>query len=562
MLGDNAADDLINSDVFKGGFSDFNNQGFQNVSISSDPTTANADVNVNTDADADDADDDDDAGAHAYSVGVNDNPPSAPVFEANRSIAEDTMNSSNSSTTGRERANKDDQQYLRINIVEIEAENSKDPVIKMNIRANIHGYRSKIYKNVRRTHGEIVKLARYFMSTHPECLIPAVPEVFTSAGSGSKDDMQYMISGLQSWLNYVAMNPNLLHDPELKLFVESDYGYSPLINTGNPTSGLKRKALKQLPLPPDPCEELATLRPVVKSFYRNTKDTETKLQKLVARKQALAQSHIDLGQSMIDYASVEDHTGLANAINRLGKMLQTLSDVRLMQSATQLVTFADTLSYASNNAFVAKEILSNRHILMRDLITTQHQTNSCLSSANRLQSNPKISKARTDEALEALEVSRLNEKALSQKLTYVTLNLLNESKTYKKQTSLTLQGSIRNFVEKEACYERRILATLESMRPYIRNIDSMGGLSRLGREGFPRRLSNPPPSQKLNQDAWNNRKRSAFSHKSDVSSQAGIGSSNVSESTNATNDGDNLTERHRGADKLDPKSVASLLNAI
>ncbi|WBW70680.1 retromer complex subunit Vps17 [Schizosaccharomyces osmophilus] len=546
MLGDDNANDLINSDVFKGGFSDLNHQDFQSVSISSDPTTANANAESESET-------------HAYPEGVNGNTSSAPLFEANRSIAEETMNSSTSSTKGREPTSKDDQQLLKIRIIEIEAENAKDPVVKMNMWANIHGYRSKIYKNVRRTHGEINKLARYFMFTHPECLIPAVPEIFTSAGIGSKDDMQYMVNGLQAWLDYVAANPNLLHDPELKLFVESDYGYSPLVNTGNPTSGLKRKALKQLPLPPDSCEELATLRPIVKSFYNNTKDAEMKLKKLVARKQALAQSHIELGQSMIDYASAEDHTGMASAINRLGKMLQSLSDVRLMQSTTRLVTFADTLSYASNNAFVAKEILSNRHILMRDLITAQNQTNSCLSSANRLQSNPKISKARTDEALDALEISRLNEKELSHKLAYVTLNLLNESKTYKKQTSTTLRVSIRDFVEKEAYYERRVLATLESMRPYIRNIDNMGGLSRLGREGLPRRLSIPPPSQKLNQDAWNNRKRSGFSYKSDLSSHAGNGSSSVSENTN---DGDDVVERHRGTDKLDPKSVATLLNAI
>ncbi|EPX74538.1 retromer complex subunit Vps17 [Schizosaccharomyces octosporus yFS286] len=544
MSGDDNADDLINSDVFRGGFSDLNHQDFQNVSISPDHSAPNANA---------------ESEIRSYMEGVNDNASPGPLFEANRSIAEDTMNSSTSSTKGRESLNKDDQQTLKIRIMEIEAKNTKDPVVKMNIRANINGYRSKIYKNVRRTHGEINKLARYFMSTHPECLIPAVPEVFTSAGIGGRDDMQYMVNGLQSWLNYVSANPNLLHDPELKLFVESDYGYSPLVSTGNPTSGLKRKALKQLPLPPDSCEELATLRPVVKSFYINTKETEMKLKKLVAKKQALARSNIELGQSMIDYAAAEDHTGMASAISRLGKMLQSLSDVRLMQSTTRLVTFADTLAYASNNAFVAKEILSNRHILMRDLITAQNQTNACLSSANRLQSNPKISKARTDEALDALETSRLHEKELSQKLAYVTLNLMNESKTYKKQTSATLRESIRDFVEKEAYYERRVLATLESVRPYIRNIDNMGGLSRLGREGFPRRLSNPPPSQKLNQDAWNNRKRSGFSYKSDVSSQAGNGSSNVSESTN---DGDDLIERHQGADKLDPKSVASLLNAI
>lgn len=142
-----------------------------------------------------------------------------------------------------------------------------------------------MYKNVRRTHAEFKKFAKYLISTHPECLIPAVPEAKTSVSSGIKEDLIYLKSGLQSWLNYVSTNPNLLYDPELQLFVESDYGYSPLINTGNPTSGLKRKALKQFPLPPDPCQALANLRPIVKSFYKNAKDAEIKLEKLVNRKQ-------------------------------------------------------------------------------------------------------------------------------------------------------------------------------------------------------------------------------------------------------------------------------------
>lgn len=68
----------------------------------------------------------------------------------------------------------------------------------------------------------------------------------------------------------------------------------------------------------------------------------------------MALTHADLGQSLIDYSVEEQHNGLANALNRVGKMLQAISDVRIMQSSKQLVTLADSLCYASDNAFVAK----------------------------------------------------------------------------------------------------------------------------------------------------------------------------------------------------------------
>ncbi|CAB62421.1 retromer complex subunit Vps17 [Schizosaccharomyces pombe] len=549
MSSQHSTDDLMNSHVFSGGFSTLDDKGFQDVPIHTDMPGS-----ISVEPSSEDA-----------NVGsVNGNINETPVFEADRLIAEATMNpSAASSTTGENSISQTGSgPFLRIRIVDIEAENSKDPVIKMNVQTTLPAYRSKLYKNVRRTHAEFKKFAKYLISTHPECLIPAVPEAKTSVSSGIKEDLIYLKSGLQSWLNYVSTNPNLLYDPELQLFVESDYGYSPLINTGNPTSGLKRKALKQFPLPPDPCQALANLRPIVKSFYKNAKDAEIKLEKLVNRKQSLALTHADLGQSLIDYSVEEQHNGLANALNRVGKMLQAISDVRIMQSSKQLVTLADSLCYASDNAFVVKEILSNRHILMRDLISSKNQTNSYLSAANRLQDSPKISKARTDDALQALEVARVHEKLLSDKVDFVTLNLVKESKTYTKKTSVSLQKAIREYVEKEAYYERRLLSIMESIRPHIRNIDPFGGLSRLGREEYPRRLSNPPPSQKTNQDAWTNRKRPGYSSSFDGSSQSTFNPSNNDGAHNTSENADELVEPPIGNERLDPKSVANLLNAI
>jgi hypothetical protein len=64
-------------------------------------------------------------------------------------------------------------------------------------------------------------------------------------------------------------------------FVESDFGYSPVVNMKQPATGVRRKVLKQFAPPPDDTPELQEARPVVKLFYLGTLDAHQKLEKVV-----------------------------------------------------------------------------------------------------------------------------------------------------------------------------------------------------------------------------------------------------------------------------------------
>lgn len=111
--------------------------------------------------------------------------------------------------------------------------------------------------------------------------MPAIPPPLTSAGAGTDEDEVRVKALMQRWFNYVCSNEVLMRDDEMVLFVESDFGYSPLVKMKQPATGVRRKILKQFAPPPDDTPELAEARPAVKLFYLGTMDAGHKVDRLV-----------------------------------------------------------------------------------------------------------------------------------------------------------------------------------------------------------------------------------------------------------------------------------------
>jgi hypothetical protein len=199
----------------------------------------------------------------------------------------------------------------------------------------------------------------------------------------------------------------------------------------------------------------------------------------------------------------EPHQGLANAYRKLGKTIQTTGDYHAAQATAEATTIGDPLQYHSSDAFIVKETLTNRHILLRELIQAQQLTRSKLSAADRLKASANVRREKVDEAISALDEAQSNEQYLLGKTQRVTANLLQEQRRWSARTGSDLRLSIREYVLREIEAERRTLATLESIRPDIRAIDASGGLSRLGRESHPvvRRV-NLAASQGPKGDSW------------------------------------------------------------
>ncbi|KAK4624120.1 Vacuolar protein sorting-associated protein 17 [Fulvia fulva] len=407
--------------------------------------------------------------------------------------------------TGLERAGKKDSilkfdVYVRNRFYVVrQAEQTKLTVHQ----TNLPKFRTTQFRDIRRTHSEFQKFASHLIGANPEALVPAVPPASTSAGLGTEEDDNRTKANMQRWLSVVCSNDVLMRDEEMVFFVESDFGYSPVARKKQPATGVRRKYLKQFQPPPDDTPELLESRPIVKSFYLGSMDAQQKVDKVVKHRRSLGVAESDLGIKIQALANNEMHTGLGNAYKKLGKVVQNTGDYHAAQGTAEATTLADPLAYHSSDAFIVKESLTNRHILLRELIQAQQTTRSKLTAADRLKASSSVKRDKVDEAISALDEARSHEAYLQQKTQRVTQNLLLEKRKWFMRTAAELRTGIREYVIREIEAERRTLATLEQVRPDVRAIDASGGLSRLGREAHPAaRRTSMASSQGPKGDAW------------------------------------------------------------
>jgi hypothetical protein len=150
---------------------------------------------------------------------------------------------------------------------------------------------------------------------------------------------------------------------------------------------------------------------------------------------ALGVSESDLGTKIAGLAVQETHPGLGNAYRKIGKVIQTTGDYHAAQGTAEATTLSDPLGYASSDAFVVKETLTNRHILLRELTQAQQATRSRLNAADRLKASSSVKRDKVDEAISALDEARSHESYLQQKTTRVTNNLLVEKRKSSARSS-------------------------------------------------------------------------------------------------------------------------------
>ncbi|KAJ5146243.1 Retromer complex Vps17 [Penicillium bovifimosum] len=392
---------------------------------------------------------------------------------------------------------------IQAKITGLERTGKKDPILCFDVHTNIPKFRTTQYRDVRRTHSEFVKLADHLVSANPEALVPAVPSPVTPAGAGTEEDEIRIKSAMQRWLNVVLSNEVLIQDDEVVLFVESDFGYSPVLRLKQPATGVRRKMLKQFAPPPDDTPELQAARPAAKMFYLGSMDSSHKVDRVVKARRGLGLAEADFGVKLGQMHVQETHPGLGAAYRKLGKVIQTVGDYHAVQATAEATTLGEPLSYHSSDAFIVKETLTNRHILLRDLIQAQQTARSKHAAAERLKVSSSVRRDKVDEAINALEEAQNHEDYLTKRTQRVTSNLLQEKRRWFDRTTQDLLFSLREYTLRQIEAERRTLATLESVRPDIRAIDASGGLSRLGREAHPAtRRPNMTSSQGPKGDSW------------------------------------------------------------
>lgn len=269
----------------------------------------------------------------------------------------------------------------------------------------------------------------------------------------------------------------------------------------------------------------------------------------------------------------ETHPGLSNAYRKLGRIIQTCGDYHAAQGTAEATTLGDAFSYHSADSFIVKESLTNRHILLRELLQAETARKSKESSVTRLKSSTSVRKEKVDEAISALDEAITQENYLKSKTQRVTANLLLEKRRWFTRTSDEVLNSLREYALRQIEAERRTLATLESIRADIRSIDPSGGLSRLGREHHPtvRRVS-LASSQGAKGDAWSGVARSREGLTRSISGS--VGASGIPEEEDTSSVSNSVTSgrprsgtgnasltsiKDEDEDRVDAKNAASRL---
>lgn len=94
-------------------------------------------------------------------------------------------------------------------------------------QTNLSNFTGTSYRNVSRSFSEFQQFYDALLNNCPHTIIPALPLAQTSAPTDEEDDRLVRIM-LQRWLTRICEDPIVMHDEDLRSFIESDFGYQPM----------------------------------------------------------------------------------------------------------------------------------------------------------------------------------------------------------------------------------------------------------------------------------------------------------------------------------------------
>ncbi|CAH6722742.1 vacuolar protein sorting-associated protein 17 [[Candida] jaroonii] len=398
---------------------------------------------------------------------------------------------------------------MKITITSIEKNKPENPIIKFDASIeNLPRFRQIRYKDIRRTYQEVVKFNKYLSVSNLECFVPPIPSSVTSYPNGGEDESKKLMINWQEWFDRICNNPIIIRDEEFVFFIENDFGYS-VINSNKKTSvasGLVRKTLKQLAVPYDEYEDLSTFRPLIKNCYLTCSKLVKLLDKNSKNEKLLATTINEFSTRLQELSKIEIiHPGMKNMWEKLSKIKLIEADLLLIQSYNDMGILGDGLQYLSQEFYEIKESLTNRHLIMRELIQAQQNTQAKHLQANKIKSKSSLDPIKVDEAIRSLEYATKTEESLNLQIKRISGEMLIEKDEILDYTELKLHKLLKKFTLNKVENNRKILKHLETIRLDIRIIDEKGGLSRLNRENLSNLKHNLIQSQSNNGDSWSSR---------------------------------------------------------
>ncbi|EIM88634.1 uncharacterized protein STEHIDRAFT_55299, partial [Stereum hirsutum FP-91666 SS1] len=317
--------------------------------------------------------------------------------------------------------------YLKIRISGLDR-NRRDILVKLDAQTNLSNFTGTTYRNVSRSYLEFQQFHDTIIHNNPQTIVPALPLAQTSAPTDEEDDRLVKIM-LQRWLTRVCEDPILIHDEELRSFIESDFGYQPTPRPRRKTSsgfGIMRRNV------PDEDEELQRARFELTKLEGQFFDAAKALDKVSRARKALAVSHAEMGNKLINVATTEAHPPIANAFRKIGRTWHSLADLDQAQAISECVILSDSLGYQGLNARSAKETLQQRTAVLEEYQSAVKSAISKRRNIERLKASSNIRPDRVDEALEDLEEANKYEQVLARRAEGISQNLHRALQTHKR----------------------------------------------------------------------------------------------------------------------------------
>lgn len=398
---------------------------------------------------------------------------------------------------------------IKFDLKEIERNKPENPIIRMNVHVEgLPKFRQSEYKDLRRTYNEIVKFNKYLSISNLEVFVPVIPSSKTSYPLGGEDEKKQLLKNWQEWFDRITSNPIIKRDEEFLYFIENDFGYS-VINANRKSSvasGLMRKTLKQFPVPYDPYEELAYYRPAVKSAYLICQKLHDLYKKSTKSEKQLSIHVYDMANKLSVLSEFEpSHPGMKNMWEKLSSVVLHQSDLLLVDSISGMAILGDGLLILINDFYEVKEALTNRYLIMRELIQAEAQTTAKHIHANKIKSKASLDPLKVDEALRSLEYATKIQSSLNLQVKRISGEMIYEKEEFNNFVDAKFRELIKKSVLRKVEHHRKVLNSFEKIRLDVRSVDEKGGLSRLNRENLANLKHNINQSQSSSGDSWTSR---------------------------------------------------------
>lgn len=442
---------------------------------------------------------------------------------------------------------------LAVKVTEIESsgnQTSYNPTIKIASKVvGLKSFRKETYKEVRRTYRELEAFYKFLIYNNVEVFVPAFPPISSTYTSMSPEWIKCLQSSLQLWFNRICSIPLLVKNHEFSLlFEQPDFGYvpsktKPAASSIIPT-GIKRKTMKQFQPPPDSCEKLSKFRPLIKEIYLTSQKIVEKFERCLKLDRQTAFYVNEYVNELTIIGNLDPSNEMVRMWNRFQKIIAAFNESDLVNNVSYTSALIEFFQLISLDCYNIKEALTNRHLLLKELLNAEEITRKKHLTIDKLKMKSTIDPLKVDESIRALEISNKYEKELRYQVKRASFEMVIESDEVMHHFTQKLKQLLALITQQRIRQERKKLNLLINNRV----INPKDSLAKLGREDQVDNVSTistlNSPSGGTGGDSWSSRPRKSYSIKDD--------SNNSDDRKRSLND---------EISRVDAKQAASLLSS-